>query len=153
MRIRCVPRTVALLALSAVCGAAGLGGCAGTGASATARSVSRQTPLSFRGLEQSVRALAAAASRGDAASVRSLAPGVMQGGVAQLKAPLPHDVARTDVPRYLEGRHAFGRELTRLATALESNDERELLAAALALAPTLSAWIDAYLGLAPETAV
>lgn len=153
MRTRSASRTAAVFALGAAFCAAGMGGCAGTGASAPAHSVQRQTPLAFRGLEQGVRALGTAASRGDAAGVRSRAPAVLQAGLAQLKAPLPHDVARTDVPRYLEGRHAFGRELTRLATALEANDERELLAAALALPPTLGAWIDAYLGLAPETSV
>lgn len=129
-----------------------LGGCAGAAAPAAQRT-RPPTPLAFRGLEQAVAALARSAHGLDGRAVRAGTPGVIGAGIAQLKAPLPHDLARPDVPRYLEGRQAFGRALQRLAAALEAGAEAPLLEAARALPAALGAWIDTYLGLPPEVAL
>jgi len=113
----------------------------------------RIAPMRFRALRAKLDAASAQARRGQGAAVRGASAAVSQEGLALIQAGLPHDVARTDVPRYLEGRAVFGEALKQWVGAATSGTDRELFAALARLDDALRGWVDAYLGLAPETSI
>lgn len=130
-----------------------LAGCTGGPAAAPAASARSPTPPRFRALRRILDAGLAAHVRGDARALRARSPALSREGLALIKATLPHDVARTDVPRYLEGRAAFGAALKRWVGAVESGTDREVLDAFADVEAAYRGWVDAYLGLEPETSV
>jgi hypothetical protein len=133
-----------------------LAACRSDGATANTPSaalLTPQTPPRFRRIDREIRRGLAEAARGEEAALRARGPDIGNEGLALLRAGLPHDVARTDVPRYLEGRAVFGEALERWVVAVESGDRAALFAAIRRLDAANRGWIDAYLGLAPETSV
>jgi len=78
---------------------------------------------------------------------------VIERGMALLKANMPHDVRRTDVPRWLSARALFGQWLTRYAQAFEQGRPADGFAMLQELEDALAGWSDATNGIAPETAV
>ena len=113
----------------------------------------RIAPMRFRSMRAKLNAAGAQAGRSDARAVRAGAADISEEGLALIKATLPHDVARTDVPRYLEGRAVFGEALKGWVGAASSGTDAELFAALARLEDALRGWVDAYLGLAPETSI
>lgn len=78
---------------------------------------------------------------------------VLERGMALLQANMPHDVRRTDVPRWLSARALFGQWLTRYAQAFEQGRPADGFAMLQELEDALAGWSDATNGIAPETAV
>jgi hypothetical protein len=89
----------------------------------------------------------------DVAGLLAHAPTVTREGVALLRAPLPHDLARPDVPRFLEGRAAFGAALLDWGRASDARDGAALLRALPPLVDAFWGWVDAWRGLPPERSV
>jgi hypothetical protein len=143
------------LALAAFALTAPLGACTASGApsgagTAAARAV---VPPRFSRLRRLIDGGLAEARRADAAALRARSPDLVDEGLALIKGTLPHDLARTDVPRYLEGRALFGEALKRWVVAVESGTDAEVLAGIARLDDACRGWIDGYLGRAPETSV
>ena len=130
-----------------------LAGCASGNPVAPAGRAVPVTPPRFRPMRQQLDAGLVEYGRGDARALRARSPALSQQGLALIKGTLPHDVSRTDVPRYLEGRANFGEALKRWVAAVESGTDREVLDAFLALEAACRGWTDAYLGVEPETSV
>ena len=132
-------------------------GCSGSrGGGATARSqaaLQPMTPMRFRRMTSMMNAAQADRARGDAVSLRRRSPALSNEGLALIKATLPHDVSRTDVPRYLDGRAVFGEALKGWVTAVESGSDQQVFDALGRLDGALRGWIDAYTGQAPETSI
>jgi len=140
-----------LLLASIVCAA---GGCASKRAPQQAAvTASTMTPMRFRRMTAMMAAAQADRARGDAALLRRRSGALSNEGLALIKATLPHDVARTDVPRYLDGRAVFGEALKGWVNAVESGTDAQVFEALERLDGTLRGWIDAYTGAAPETSV
>ncbi len=147
-------QTAVLVLLAALTGPAI--GCSSGGAPRRAIPASAtvpDTPMRFRTIERELRAGLAEAQRRDTRALRRRSPRISNEGLALIKAVLPHDVSRTDVPRYLEGRARFGASLKRWVTAVESGTDQQVIDAIYDLDSATRGWIDAYLGLAPETSV
>lgn len=140
-----------LLAATSVMACRGGGATAGSQAAAAAQNT--PTPMRFRRMQSMTSQAAATAARGDAASLRRMSPRLSNEGLSLIKATLPHDVARTDVPRYIEGRARFGDALKHWVTVVESGSDAQVLDAARRLDDATRGWIDAYLGREPETSV
>jgi hypothetical protein len=147
-----IPRA-ALLGLLALAALPALACSSGQPPTALALAARPTTPPRFQRMERMVRAGLADASRGDARALRARSPDLTNEGMALIKAVLPHDVSRTDVPRYLEGRAAFGASLKRWVGAVETGSDEDVFAAIRDLDGATQGWIDAYLGLAPETSI
>ncbi len=111
------------------------------------------TPMRFRRLRQMLDSATLESQRGSAAAVRARGPAISREGLSLIKATLPHDVARTDVPRYLEGRARFGDALKRWVTVVESGTDAQLLAGLRELDDAARGWVDAYMGREPETSI
>jgi hypothetical protein len=142
-----------LLALCAVAApACASRGAAQAGAVPTAPSAG-QTPMRFRRMTAMVGAAQADRARGDAALLRRRSAALSNEGIALIQATMPHDVARTDVPRYLDGRAVFGEALKGWVQAVESGSDADVYAALDRLDGSLRGWIDAYTGLPPETSI
>ena len=109
--------------------------------------------MRFRRMQSMASQAAALASRGDAASLRAMSARLSNEGLSLIKATMPHDVARTDVPRYIEGRARFGDALKRWVTAVEQGTDADVIQAAYGVDAATRGWIDAYLGREPETSV
>lgn len=122
----------------------------GTPAAAGARPL---TPMRFRRLRVQLDEALAAARRRDAAALRRASPALSNEGLALIRAGLPNDVAREDVPRYLEGRVRFGDALKLWVGAVSSGTDAEVIDALHRLDDATRGWIDAYLGRAPDSSV
>ena len=134
--------------------AAAAAGCASKRApQQSAVSAPTMTPMRFRRMSAMMAAAQSDRARGDAALLRRRSGALANEGLALIKATLPHDVARTDVPRYLDGRAIFGEALKGWVNAVESGTDAQLFEALDRLDGTLRGWIDAYTGAAPETSV
>lgn len=129
--------------------------CQGGGATRTPgmAAASAPAPMRFRRLRSMLDDAQGDAARGDAARLRGRGPSLSNEGLALIKATMPHDVARTDVPRYLEGRARFGDALKRWVTAVESGSDAQLFQALRDLDDATRGWVDAYLGREPETSI
>ncbi len=148
--MRCLAIGLLVAALLGATACAGSG--AGTGVPG-ARPASMQTPMRFRRMRSMLNDAAVEAARGDAARLRARGPALSSEGIALIKAVMPHDVSRTDVPRYLEGRARFGEALKAWVTAVESGSDATVIDALRRLDDATRGWIDAYLGREPETSV
>ena len=148
---------VLALPLGTACRGGGANPSAPTGGAASADAIARAaataTPMRFRRMRAMLDQGVALAARGNAASLRAMSPRLSHEGLALIQATLPHDVARTDVPRYLEGRARFGDALKQWVTVVESGTDAQVLAAIRRLDDATRGWIDAYLGREPETSV
>ena len=132
-----------------------LSGCASEGAADGApRAAARpMTPMRFRRMRAMLDEAAREAGRGDVAALRRRSPTLSTEGLALIQAVLPHDVARQDVPRYIEGRARFGEALKDWVTVVASGTDAEVIQALRRLDDATRGWVDAYLGLAPETSI
>lgn len=72
-------------------------------------------------------------------------------GIALIGARVPHDLARPDVPRFLEAREAFGAALKGVTHARDAGDLPALRRALVRLEGATRRWSDAHLGLAAES--
>ena len=145
-------RTVLFVLL--VCGAvAGCSSRSGGTTGATQRAVAPVTPMRFRRMTAMMRAAQADRARGNADLLRRRSAALSNEGIALIRATLPHDVSRTDVPRYLEGRAVFGQALKGLVGAVESGSDPDLFRALELVDDALRGWIDAYTGMPPETSI
>ena len=149
-----------LLLAAALVGVPVLCACqAGSGGSRAARdpvaeaAATTPTPMRFRRLRSMLDDALRISRQGTAAAVRARGPAISREGLALIKATLPHDVARTDVPRYLEGRARFGEALKAWVTTVESGSDIQLILDLNALDDATRGWIDAYLGREPETSI
>ena len=149
MRIALAVLCVLVLPWAAAC----RGGGSAPAGQAAAAAQTGPTPMRFRRMQSMTRQAAALAARGDAATLRAMSPRLSNEGLALIKATLPHDVARTDVPRYVEGRARFGDALKHWVTVVESGSDAQVLDAARRLDDATRGWIDAYLGREPETSI
>jgi hypothetical protein len=93
------------------------------------------------------------ADRRDAPALRAHSSELVEMGMGLLRSSLPHDLSRADVPRFLEGRAAFGEALKAWSFAAEGTDDRALLDALQRLVDAYWGWVDAYKGLPPERSV
>ncbi|MDA1194389.1 MAG: hypothetical protein O2894_04325 [Planctomycetota bacterium] len=148
-------RTLAIATvLGALAGPGLLGGCTQRPpAGAQANLLSTVTPMRFRRLRSMLDGALALARAGDMARVRAGSAGLSREGMALIQGTMPHDVARQDVPRYLEGRARFGEALKAWVTALEGGSDGDVAHALRGLDDAARGWVDAYLGRAPETSV
>jgi hypothetical protein len=87
---------------------------------------------------------------GDAAGLRGMDGEITEMGLGLIRSTLPHDVRRADVPRYMEGRAAFGEQLKVWALTVGRGDDEALYAALDGLVGAYWGWVDAYKGLPPE---
>jgi hypothetical protein len=134
----------------------GAAACAGAGAAAPAGARRAPPgPMTPAFLRMRARLLDAqgAATTGGGAALRPLGAGIEETGLALVRATLPNDLDRADVPRFLEGRHVFGQALVAFARALDGADDAALPPALQALVDAYWGWVDAYKGLPPEHAV
>lgn len=106
---------------------------------------------------QSMRSLLAKLSRvrdaGDAAAARGMFPEVLREGKGLLVMPPPHDLKRESVPRFLEGRGAFGDALNAYGLETDRTNDAMLWAATRRVEDSFWAWYDAYRGRPSEGAV
>ena len=132
-----------------------LAACSSSSASAPTpvATTNRIAPMRFRSMRAKMNAASAQVQRGDARSLRAGSAAISNEGLALIKATMPHDVARTDVPRYLEGRAVFGEALKGFVGAGNGGTDAQLFDALRGLDDALRGWVDAYLGLAPETSI
>lgn len=155
--MRCLLALVCMLAAAptAACRGGGTNPTAGAGgnAAAIAAAANTATPMRFRRMRSMLDQGLAVAARGDARSLRAMSPRLSNEGLALIKATMPHDVARTDVPRYIEGRARFGDALKHWVTVVDTGTDAQVLAAIRRLDDATRGWIDAYLGREPETSV
>ena len=141
----------ACLLVALPCAACRGGGAAG--ASPTAAAATAPTPMRFRRLQSMTSQASQLAARGDARALRAMSPRLSNEGLSLIKATMPHDVARTDVPRYVEGRARFGDALKHWVTVVESGTDAQVIEAARRLDDATRGWVDAYLGREPETSI
>jgi hypothetical protein len=132
-----------------------LAACAGRAASAPTRrgAPAEAVTPEFQAMRVALSRAEGAARANDARTVRAGAGDVTDRGIALLRARVPHDLQRADLPRFLEGRAAFGDALRAFAAATESPDDARVLRALQDLVDTYWGWVDAYHGLAPERSV
>jgi hypothetical protein len=105
----------------------------------------RMRPLLERG-----EALALA---GDTAGLLALAPSLQQEGLGLLRSNMPSTLPRHDVPRFLEGRAAFGDALVRFAQAHEDGRAADLPGLLRGLANAWRGWMAVVSGAPVEHAV
>jgi hypothetical protein len=146
-------RALALLVAAASL-LAGCGGARGAG-SPVARPVSPAQGLPpgwgrIRPLLEQGEALAFA---NDAEGLARLAPSLEHEGLSLLKANVPNTLPRHEMPRYLEGRAAFGDALVRVAEAREQGRAADLPALVRSLAGAWRGWMAVITGTSPEKAV
>jgi hypothetical protein len=89
--------------------------------------------------------------RSDDAAALAGVDALVEEGIALLGARVPHDLARPDVPRFLEAREAFGAALKSVTYARDAHDLTALRQALLRLEGATRRWSDAHLGLAAES--
>ncbi len=85
--------------------------------------------------------------------VRALSNTITDQGLALIKARMPNDLRRADVPRYEEGRRAFGEALKQWTVAVQDPSDAVLYAALERLYNAQRGWADAYVGRAVESAI
>jgi hypothetical protein len=146
-------RVAALCCALCVPALVGCSGSRGTGAGTVAAPSVAGTPARFARIDSLLARGVTAATRGDAAGVRALRGPVTSEGLALLKARLPHDLARADVPRFLSARTYFGEALKAYVAALEIADDTAAAGAIQDLYHATRGWIAAYQGLPAETSV
>ena len=125
----------------------------GSTASSVATRPAAGTPARFARIDGMLARGVTLAQQGDAAGVRALRGPISKEGLALLKARLPHDLARADVPRYLSARTYFGEALKAYVGALESADDPAAFTAIQDLYQATRGWIAAYQGVPAETSV
>jgi hypothetical protein len=140
--------------LAVVC--TGLSACAkgpATGYQPGAAPLTVQTPMRFRRMHAMLKSARTEAGQRNAKALRARSPSLSNEGISLIKAVMPHDVARTDVPRYIEGRARFGDALKAWVTAVASGTDEQVIQALYALDNATRGWTDAYLGREPETSI
>ena len=90
---------------------------------------------------------------GNLPALKAMHPEITRMGVGLLRSRLPHDLREADLPRFEEGRQAFGRALTHWARVMERGEDQALGSALEALVDAYWGWVDAYKGLPPERSV
>ena len=78
---------------------------------------------------------------------------VSEGGLAALQQVVPHDIRRTDVPRWLSARAHFGEALTEYVDLLEAGQDARALEQLRIVEDALQGWSDAWNGVPTETAI
>lgn len=89
----------------------------------------------------------------DAAGARAQFPEVLREGKGLLVMPPPADLKRESVPRFLEGRGAFGDALNAYGRETERTDDAALWTATRRVEDSFWAWYDAYRGKPSEGSV
>jgi hypothetical protein len=107
----------------------------------------------FQGMGSTLLAAQASARAGDVAALKARHPVITRHGMGLLQSGHPHDLREADVPRYQEGRRAFGRALADWARAVEAGEDAGLGSALERLVDAYWGWVDAYKGLPPERSV
>jgi hypothetical protein len=104
-------------------------------------------------MNTTLRRAQAEARASDLAALKRRHAEITSMGMGLLRSRLPHDLREADLPRYEEGRAAFGQALARWAEAVERGDDGVLGARLQTLVDAYWGWVDAYKGLAPERSV
>ncbi len=152
-------RGPALLILALACAGPGCQGSRGNapgshvGAGRAAPSPAQGLPPGWGRLRPLLERGEALAAAGDQAALLALAPALKDEGLSLLKSNMPNTLARHDVPRFLEGRAAFGDALLLVASAHEQGRAADLPALVTRLADAWRGWMSVISGQAPERAV
>lgn len=151
MTLRIRPVFVVLALLTA---AGPMAGCVQDAKPARAEaSAAHVVPGRFQRLDALLRRGRIAAAGNDAAAVSALRGPLSTEGMALLRARIPNDLRRQDMPRFLDARQGFGTALSHWVGAIERQDMPAMLAAFGRLDDATQGWIDAYLGRPTETAL
>jgi hypothetical protein len=140
-------------ALAAALVAAALAACTPGARAPSARPTPAGLAPGYGAMAVVLRQAEALAARRDAAGLRALHGEIVETGLGLLRARMPHDLRDADVPRFHEGRLAFGDALKDWAVAVEGRDDAALFPALERLADAYFGWMDAYKGRAPERSV
>jgi len=152
-------RRPALLLLVLACASSGCqgsrGDTLGTGARAgrAAPSPAQGLPPGWGRLRPLLERGEGFAASGDHAALLALAPALKDEGLSLLTSNMPNTLARHHVPRFLEGRAAFGDALLLFAAAHEQGRAADLPALLARLAGAWQGWMSVLTGQAPERAV
>lgn len=135
--------------------AASFPGCSSTPVPKDARAtgVAPNAPGEFQSMRSLLARLTRVRDAGDAATARAMFQEVLREGKGLLVMPPPNDLKRESVPRFLEGRGAFGDALNAYGLASERTDDAALWAATRRVEDSFWAWYDAYRGRPSEGAV
>jgi hypothetical protein len=108
--------------------------------------VASNAPGEFQAMRSVLARLGRLRDAGDAANARALFPEVLREGKGLLLMPPPADLKRESVPRFLEGRGAFGDALNAYGREADGRDDAALWAATRRVDDSFWAWYDAYRG-------
>lgn len=132
-----------------------VGACAGPSGAARseAPAAGEALPPGWGRLKPLLEAGQARAAAGDLPGLHAVADEVDAEGLSLLRANVPNTVPRHEIPRFLEGRAAFGRALVEFAQAREERRDGDLARLFQRLADAWHAWMAVIRGLPPERAV
>ncbi len=128
-----------------------LGACSSAAADPAAAGVA--AALSARHRFPSLRGEIRSARAGGVAGARAGRGPISDGGLSALGQVVPHDIRRTDVPRWLSARAHFGEALTEYVDLLEAGQDARALEQLRVVEDALQGWSDAWNGVPTETAI
>ena len=152
------PARLRLAAPTLVAAAALVGTLAGCGSTPKPKDtrvtgVASDAPGEFQAMRSLLVKVGRLRDADDAAAARALFPEVLREGKGLLVMPPPADLKRESVPRFLEGRGAFGDALNAYGRETERTDDAALWTATRRVEDAFWAWYDAYRGRPSEGAV
>lgn len=115
--------------------------------------VASSSPGEFASMRSLLVKLGRLREAGDAKAARALYPEALAEGKGLLVMKPPADLRRDVVPRFLEGRAAFGDALNAYGREKDGTDDAALWTATTRLADAFWAWYDAYRGRPAEGGV
>ena len=142
-----------LLALAALVAAAPGCGSQPKPKETRATGVAPNAPGEFQSMRSLLAKLGRVRDANDAAGARAMFPTVLREGKQLLVMPPPADLKRESVPRFLEGRGAFGDALNAYGLETERKDDAALWTVTRRVEDSFWAWYDAYRGRPSEGAV
>ena len=120
---------------------------------ARATGVAPNAPGEFQSMRSLLAKLGRVRDASDATSARAMFPEVLREGKGLLVRPPPNDLKRESIPRFLEGRGAFGDALNAYGLETERTNDAALWTATRRVEDSFWAWYDAYRGRPSEGAV
>jgi len=115
--------------------------------------VASSSPGEFSSMRNLLVKLGRLREAGDAKGARELYGEALAEGKGLLVMKPPSDLRRDVVPRFLEGRAAFGDAMNAYGRAKDGTDDAALWTATQGLADSFWAWYDAYRGRPAEGGV
>jgi hypothetical protein len=112
-----------------------------------------ESPGEFHEMRSTLVRLARHRDVGDAAGARAMHAEVLGAARDLLKMGPPHDLSRQRIPRFLEGRGAFGDAVNEYDRAVQGTEDAAVLRATADLQSAFHGWYAAYRGLPSEGSV